>query len=412
MRKIIPALVILLLILPALPIAHGQGGDPAVLAGDWLKSQQAENGSFGDEIGATSLSLIALAALGESNQAAVDWLESNLPDEIALDEASLSLIALKAQGVDTSVFADGELLAAYSELLRQSRGEAIDELCLALIARHNLDTALPETAIAGLVALQNEDGGFGSTPDADSDVVTTSVCAQVLYVAEQSESLTSALDYLQAMQLEDGGWTIDSATPTSDPIATGFVLHALTATEQTLTDWGSPERTLFGFLNFETGGFEFPDAEDEFLNLISTAVAIPIFRGQSLISFATGDAVVETGDEASTDSGEEGPALDANWALVGSGFGMTELDTADDFFVTVVDPFTDDELYGIQIINWTAEYQYTGYIVQNFLPAEVLLWMAEQDPTVWENISSTTLQALPPDVLAQLPEEVQARATQ
>ena len=66
----------------------------------------------------------------------------------------------------------------------------------------------------------------------------------------------------------------------------------------------------------------------------------------------------------------------------------------------------------IEIINWTSEYQYTGYIVEQFLTAETLLWMAEQDPTVWDNISVGTLQTISSDVLAQLPEEVQARATE
>jgi hypothetical protein len=88
---------------------------------------------------------------------------------------------------------------------------------------------------------------------------------------------------------------------------------------------------------------------------------------------------------------------------------MAELDTADDFFVTVIDPFTQEELYGVQIINWVAEYQYTGYIVEQFLPGEILVWMGEQDPTTWENISDETLKKLPPEELAKLPAEVQAR---
>jgi uncharacterized surface protein with fasciclin (FAS1) repeats len=120
------------------------------------------------------------------------------------------------------------------------------------------------------------------------------------------------------------------------------------------------------------------------------------------------------GETVASSSGmSEGPALDANWAAVAGGFGMAELDSADDFFVDVIDPFAEGEaaqLYGIEIINWTADYQYTGFIVERFLPAEVLIWMAEQDPSVWEGISESVLALLPAEELAKLPEDVQARA--
>jgi uncharacterized surface protein with fasciclin (FAS1) repeats len=134
------------------------------------------------------------------------------------------------------------------------------------------------------------------------------------------------------------------------------------------------------------------------------------------------DAIINV-EELMGEAGEtdiaEGPALDAqNWAPVMGGFNdfapseeftMPELDTADDFFVTVIDPFTQEELYGVEIINWVAEYQYTSYIVEQFLPGEVLVWMGEQDPTTWENISDETLKKLPAEELAKLPAEVQAR---
>jgi|GEM_PF-431720 len=111
-------------------------------------------------------------------------------------------------------------------------------------------------------------------------------------------------------------------------------------------------------------------------------------------------------DESMSDA----PSLDINWDPVAGGFEMDELDSADDFFNTVVDPFNGDELYGVEIINWTAEYQYTGYIVANYLSADILLWMNEQDPTTFENISATTIQTMDPAEVEQLPEEVQALA--
>ncbi|MCB9435584.1 MAG: terpene cyclase/mutase family protein [Anaerolineales bacterium] len=407
MRKWILLLSILLLVVPT---AYGQGGDPARLTVDWLLSQQSENGSFGDEIGATSLAVIAQATLGETNEAALTWLESSVAteEELSLDEASLMVIALVSTQTDTSAFADGALLATYTDLLRSERGQDIDGLCMGLIARQVLGLALPPQAVDVLVGSQSEDGGFAAVPDSESDVVTTSLCVQVLAVTEQVDSLGLALDYLSSAQLDDDGWALDATATESDPLATAFVVQALTAADEVLADWDHPDRALLKSLDFETGAILFGDGENTFMNIVSTATAAPIFRGQNLIGFATsGEAEVEV-----TSSDEVGPPLGADWALVASGFGMSELNTADDFFVTVIDPFTNDELYGIEIINWTAEYQYTGYIVQQYLSGEALLWMAERDSTIWDNISLVTLQKLTPEELAKLPAEIQARVTE
>ncbi len=115
-------------------------------------------------------------------------------------------------------------------------------------------------------------------------------------------------------------------------------------------------------------------------------------------------------EQADAPSRDEGPVLDENWDAVAGGFSMDELDTADDFFVTVIDPFAADpdeaELYGVEIINWTATYQYTGFIVENFLTAEVLLWMNDQDPTTFQQISQATLDTMPAEERALLPDDL------
>lgn len=126
-------------------------------------------------------------------------------------------------------------------------------------------------------------------------------------------------------------------------------------------------------------------------------------------------AIMDANAATMSEDVAEGPALAPLWEafVAGEGaFNMPELDTADDFFVTVIDPFApedDNELYGIEIINWVGEYTYTTILVESHLTADVLLFMAEQDPTVWENISDVVLGKLPPEVLAELPEDVQAR---
>lgn len=400
MRKIVLTLVALLFV--AAPVAYAQ--DPATLAGNWLANYQNDEGSYDNDFFLTSLAIAALASVGQQNEAALDWLESNVSDELDLSDASMGIIAVLAAGEDVGSFAEGNLLGTYTALLRAERGEHIDGLCLGLVARHNLGIPLPETAIAALVNFQNEDGGYSDELAGPSNVLATSLCIHVLAVTEEAEALENALDYLDVVQLDDDGWSYGPENNISDPVGTAIATQALIAADETLSDWGSPERTLFGFLDAETGAFVF-DTGSENLTALATAFALPVFRGKSLNSFAI---VAESEDSVENEDTIEGPALDQNWKLVGDGFGMEELDTADDFFVTVVDPFTDEELYGIEIINWTAEYQYTGYIVEQYMTAEILNWMAEQDPATWEHISVSTLNLLSEDELVQLPEDIQA----
>ncbi|NDJ85611.1 MAG: terpene cyclase/mutase family protein [Chloroflexi bacterium] len=396
------ALALLVSGLPAL----SQGGSPIAMAGEWLASQQQPDGSFAGEAQTTAIATIALGTLDRDTAAARDWLESNFTEDWDLRTVSWGVIALTVTDSDPGTFADGALLASYTEQFRAARGEDTQALCLGLLARHNLDIPLPETAVGALVSFQQEDGGFSATPDGETDVVTTSLCTQVLSLTDQQEALDNAMAYLGETQLEDDGWSSTGAEA-SDPLGTAHAMQALISIDEDLGAWGNPERTLVRFMDRETGAFATPADEDETSTLKSTATSILVFEGLSLATLAGSVAEDETSDAAGA-----GPALDPNWKLVGDGYGI-ELDTADDFFVTVIDPFDNTtEYYGVEIINWTAEYRYTGYIVEEHLPAEILLWMGEQDPSTWENISNTTLELLPDDVIAQLPDEVQARVTE
>lgn len=385
-------------------IVAAQGTDPTTAGVVWLREQQLENGSYGDEIGATAFSLIAFATENEINAEAMDWLSTRDYSTVGLDEVSLTLIALVATDTDVASFADGELLARHSALLREAEAQRTDALCLGLVARYNLDIPLQDAALDSILSRQNADGGFSVTTEDASDVTTTAICMHVLAAAESTDVLATTMDYLRATQLDDDGWSIDAASITSDPLGTAFAMLGLIAAGESLANWGNPERTLVLFVAEETGAFVFSDDSDLFTNIISTIVAIPVFRGFSLNSFAPALQSEET-----VENNGDVPVLDANWKLVGDGFGFT-LDSADDFFTLVIDPFTDEELYGVEIINWTADYTYTGYIVEGYLTAEILMWMAEQEPDVYELISPEALGLMAEAELVQLPDDVQARA--
>lgn len=412
MRKIV--LLALILMLSVVPSTAAQG-DPATAAADWVESQQAEDGSFAEDPDITSAAAIALALLERPNEAAVAWMEDYVTtnqDSLSLDTISTILLAAIANGVDPATFADGAALEIHGALLREARGEDMSDLCFGLVAMAASGSPLPPTAISGLTALQNEDGGFGASEGEDSEAVYTGLCLHVLVTAEETEAVDAAKNYLKETVLADGGWSTLGAD-TSDGFATAFTLLGLTAAGDTASrDWGQAVGFLFSQQDRETGKvIALPDmAEEDSINVAATSVFMMVFRGVSYNDIQTAEPTEEAA--AAVTTADEGPALDPNWEPVRDGFGMEQLDTADDFFVTVVDPFTDEELYGVDIINWVAEYQYTGYIIENYLPAEVLLWMNEQDPTTFENIGDATLELLPDEVLAQLPEELQARAAE
>ena len=414
MRKVI--LLALVMLLAIVPIINAQG-DPAVAAADWLESQQAEDGSFaGGDADLTSAAAISLAVLERPNEAAVAYLETFLlenQDSISLDTVSTIILAAVANGVDPTTFADGAALEKHGELLQQARGEDISDLCFGLIAMSALGAELPPTAVEGLKALQNEDGGFGAAQGQDSQAVYTATCLHVLVTAGETEAVEAAVSYLENSINEDGGWSTLGNT-TSDGFGTGFTLLGLSAAgEELMADWSDSVTYLLSQQDSETGEVtslpaELAGDQASLLNVAGNAAFVMVFRGLSYND--VGAAATTSTEEPSESAFPEGPALDANWAAIADGFGMTELDTADDFFVSVIDPFTNEELYGVDIINWTAEYQYTGYIIEQYLPADVLLYLNEQDPTTFENISDAALQLLPDEVVAELPEALQARA--
>jgi hypothetical protein len=418
MRKLL--LIFLLPVLLVVPLASAQG-DPATGALEWLAEQQIEDGSLGQNTTNTATAAIAFGMIGEPNADAISWLAEDVTahsDDYSLDEASFTVLAVAASGEDATAFADGALMASFMGQLQAQRGEDVLNLCLGLVALHATGAELPPTALSGVSALQEDDGHFPTLLEGEleADVAGTAVCAHVLVLMEDEEAVASAVSYLADAQNEDGGWGFGPSDGESLGVVTSLVLNGLTAAGEDLqADWGSAVGYLFG-QRTEDGGFAgFGDDEGD---APTTALTALVFRGLSLNDVgASEDGADMNEDEGMGDDDmgddsamlEEGPALDPNWLPVADGFSMEELDTADDFFVTVIDPFTEEELSGVEIINWVAEYTYTGYIIEGYLPADVMLWMADQDPAFWDNLSDAVLELLPEDVLSQLPEDVQGR---
>lgn len=407
MKRILLSIIVVLLV--ATPIVSAQG-DPALAALDYVKSQKNDDGSYGEDSYDTALSNIALSLLDEPDPDALDWIATYFDensDTVSMTEAAVLILSIVAAGEDAKTFADGAIFASLNTRLARDRGQNVEALCLGLVALNATDTAVPSLVTSALLDRQNDDGGFGSSAGSESTPAITASCLHALALTEDEEAITAAVDYLTATQNEDGGWPMPEEEESATAV-TAYVLSSLNAVGADLmSEWSSAVGYMMANLT-EDGAF----GEEE--PVAGSALGALVFRGLSL------NSILETedmeGDETDGEDGEEdevatgeAPALDAaQWAPVAEGFMMDELDTADDFLVTVIDPFTDEELYGIEIINWVAEYQYTGYIIEDFLSADVLLWLAEEEPDTWENISPAVVTLLPDEEVSKLPEDVQA----
>lgn len=414
MRKL--TLILMTVLLIAVPLVNAQG-DPAQPSLDWLAQQQAEDGSYSDVPLETAIVAIPMGLLGETNTAAMDYLDNYATEteEIDLTTSSFMIMAAVANDVDPSELGGGSVMATFTARLQEARGENIGELCVGLLAMHAMGQDLPPTALLGLGLFQLPDGGFpeelGNTVSSNG---ITGLCLPVLVLADNEEGVTNAVQFLTDNQNEDGGWGTDIELTESNNFATTFALMGLHAAGADLmNDWGT---AVFYLLDqqSEDGSYEmFAGAGEPSAG--TTALAVMVFRGLDLLSFnedmdsADGDMGGDDMDDDGDMSASDAPVVDENWLVVAEGFGMDELDSADDFLVTVVDPFTDEELYGVQIINWVAEYSYTGYIIEEFLPGEILLYLADNEPTTWDNLNNSTLELLPAEELAKLPEDIQAR---
>ncbi|NDJ86524.1 MAG: efflux RND transporter permease subunit [Chloroflexi bacterium] len=118
----------------------------------------------------------------------------------------------------------------------------------------------------------------------------------------------------------------------------------------------------------------------------------------------------QSGSESSSEAGTEIPQLNASaWQPVANALSLEELDSADDFLAPATHPETGEEITGLEIINLLAANNQAAFLIQNELPAEALIWLGNNDPAGWDSLAPETLQALPENVVAALPDEVQAQ---
>lgn len=293
-------LALLLVLSLALPV-WAQDDDPALLAVDYLTTMQNEDGGFTSgwapesDIATTADVLMAVWSVGGGEEdyvtAAVDYLAEQVAAGNVVGAGLVAKVvsALVMLDVDPTEFGDAnlvdDLLATQDET--GLFGTGAFEHCLAMIALQNTEIEVTEETVEALLAVQDEDGGWGFMDGVASDTNTTGLCLQALALTDETEAIDAGFAYLSAIQNEDAGWPYQNPSEygtDSDTNSTALVVQALIANGADLEEWNNPQDWLLTLQN-ESGSFSY-QAVMPGDNVTATVGVIPAVMGVPFNSLA------------------------------------------------------------------------------------------------------------------------------
>lgn len=339
---LLASLLLAALVLNALPAL---AGTPEAM--EWLRSQQNDDGGFGDPgfgsgdstVGNTADALQAIVAAGEdphtwdkNGNTPVSYLEANAAALTAAGDTAKMILAAVAAGENPRAFGGVDLVASLEEMLGDDGqfGGEMDSLfsqCLSILALKSVGRPIPAEAVDVLKTSQSEAGVWAwnySTAEGEGDNNSTAMAVMALAAAGESadsEAVTKALTHFEGQQNDDGGFPYINPSEygtDSDANSTAVVLQALIAAGQDPETWvkgegNTPVTALAAFQN-DDGSFAwqlaFPDP-----NFLATVQAVPALAGKSYPI-----AITSVGEAAAPEVLPETGAqlLQAGWlALVG-----------------------------------------------------------------------------------------------
>ncbi len=274
----------------------------------WLRSQQAVDGSFGGNVGATLDSLMAGAIAGDAvsrwrlpgGASAWDYVHRGAAAFVSREESPASAgklaLAAAAAGRDPRSVLGQDMVVAMSRVYSPTTGafgNSTWDQAFNMLGWRAAGETVPVTATRLLEARANADGGWGWTASTDSDVDSTALAVQALLAAGEpitSSAIVSGMAYMSAAQNPDGGfpYTPESATDTSSNAnSTAFAVQAILAVGQdplgaawtTAISATTPISFLLGQQQAD-GGFAFttPPAND-----FATRQVVPALLGKTLL---------------------------------------------------------------------------------------------------------------------------------
>ncbi len=263
-------------------------------AAAWLKTQQAEDGSFlgfsgKPDAGTTIDAMIALVAaknagvdVGDSIERALGYLGSAdialVYTQTGVGQAAKLALGLIAAGQNPGDFAHVSPMLILEHGVNADTGiygTGLYDTALSILALVADGKDVPATVLSGIKALQADNGGWafdGSTEAANTDSNTTSMIVQALVAMGKGDSklVAKGVQYLTSV-VSDGGATYDlkdGATP--DANSTALVIQGLIAAGEDTSALGN---ALNGFQNAD-GSFSY-NAATPGANVMATVQAIP-----------------------------------------------------------------------------------------------------------------------------------------
>lgn len=298
-RRFVHVLAVLALFVTLAPVS-AQSDETLDRAIEYIKTQQQADGSFaGISAGSTADALFALAAAGEdvltvaqNGVSAIEYINTQ-GDEASQSAGLAAKYAIALLLADQPItLADGTDLIevvenAYNDETNQY-GDDITAHAYALIALNAAGRDVPAPAIEALQQLQGEDGGWSFDAESGSDTNTTSLAVQALVAAgDERAVIDSAVEYYRSQQNDDGGFPYSQASEygtDSDANSTALSMQALLAAGENLDDWAqngnTPLDRLIEFQN-ESGAFRYQDAMPDD-NPFATYQAVPAIAGETL----------------------------------------------------------------------------------------------------------------------------------
>jgi hypothetical protein len=274
----------------------------------WLRSQQADDGSFGGSAGTTIDVVLALAAANEdpnewrkNGNSPLDYLQTQAATYSNLNPASAGKLALGVIAANQTPYNFGgeNLTVKLQDWYNPATGQystttssSTWDQTFAMLALSASFETVPPTATARLKSLQQTDGGWEYSAGWGSDTNSTALAMQALVAVGEpatSTALVSATTFLSNSQIiTDAGFPYQNPNPwgptESDASSTAMSIQGLIAGGENPMGaaWTKGGSTPFdALLSFQSpaGGFEgFSGPND----LQSTAQSLPAVMGKPL----------------------------------------------------------------------------------------------------------------------------------
>ena len=233
--------VLLVLALPA-SVSAASAGKRATA---WLARAQNTDGGFGSAPGQASGSLftgwasLGLAAGGRNprdverrGRSPIDFIRREAGQLRQVGEVERTILVVEAAGLDARRFAGRDLVARL-ERYRRADGSFsgfVSYTAFGILALRAAGSGATGQPARWLARQQNNDGGFGLSPGAQSDVDNTAAAVQALRAAgrRRGEAIADAVGYLRGAQNTDGGFG-QFAGRSSNAQSTAYAVQGLVA---------------------------------------------------------------------------------------------------------------------------------------------------------------------------------------